>query len=109
MKETTQMAPPAANTFAYKLIPPRPSFALDMTAAEAAVMQEHAAYWQPRVEQGDVVVFGPVLDPAATWGLAVVLADDEAAVRALGETDPAVTSGLATYEVFPMPGAVVGK
>ena len=103
------MAPPAATTFAYKLTPPRPTFALDMSEAEAAVMGEHAAYWQPRVEQGDVLVFGPVLEPAATWGLAVVLADDEEAVRALGDADPAVASGLATYEVFPMPGAVVAR
>ena len=94
-----------ADTFAYKLIAPRPTFAFDMSESEATAMQEHAVYWQGLVDQGRVLVFGPVMDPAGTWGVAVVLAGDEAEVRALGDADPAVTSGVATYDVFPMPGA----
>jgi uncharacterized protein YciI len=93
--------------FVYKLIAPRPTFAFDLSESEAAIMGEHAAYWQPLVEQGKVVAFGPVLDPGGHWGLAVVRADDESEVRALGDADPAVTSGMATFDVFPMPGAVV--
>lgn len=92
--------------FAYKLVPPRPSFALDMTDAERAVMGEHAGYWTGFVDEGRVVVFGPVLEPAGTWGLAVVAAETEGEVRTLGEADPAVTSGMCTFDVFPMPGAV---
>ena len=97
----------AVTTYAYKLIAPRPTFAFDMTDAEAAVMGEHAAYWQELVDRGAAVVFGPVMDPAGTWGLAVVLAGEEAEVRAMGDADPAVTSGVATYDVFAMPGASV--
>jgi len=93
--------------FAYKLTPPRPSFALDMTEREAAVMGEHAAYWGRLVDEGRAVAFGPVLEPSGSWGLAIVQADDEAGVRALGDDDPAVTSGIAPYDVFAMPGAVV--
>jgi uncharacterized protein YciI len=98
---------PATQHFAYALIPPRPTFAADMTDAERAVMGRHAVYWQGLVDAGRVVVFGPVLDPAGVWGLAVVAAADAADVRALGAADPAVTSGLATFAVHPMPGAVV--
>ena len=36
--------------FVYKLIPPRPTFPVDITDAEAAIMQQHFAYWN-RFEQ----------------------------------------------------------
>lgn len=93
--------------YAYRLIPPRPSFAQDMTEAEAAIMGEHASYWQGLPERRVAVVFGPVADPAGSWGLAVVEAADEDEVRALGAADPAVGSGLARVEVLAMPGAAV--
>ena len=93
--------------FLYKLIPPRPSFAMDMSEAEAAAMAEHAQYWRGLLAAGSAVAFGPVVEPSGVWGLAVVEAEDEAAVRAFGERDPAVTSGTATFEVYPMLSAVV--
>ncbi len=58
-----------AHHFVYKLIPPRPTFALDMSDAETKIMGEHAAYWQSLLDRGEVVAFGPVLDPAGSWGL----------------------------------------
>ena len=91
------------NYYLYKLIPPRPSFALDMTSDEASVMGAHGEYWQALLEAGHAVVFGPVLDPAGGWGLAVVEAPDEETVRQYGAADPAVRSGLGTFEVFAMP------
>jgi uncharacterized protein YciI len=94
------------NHFLYKLIPPRPTFDRDMSDAEAAVMHRHAAYWQQLVGRGTAVVFGPVGDPAGVWGLAVVEAETNDHVRALGDADPAVVSGLARFEIYPMPGAI---
>lgn len=88
--------------FVYKLIPPRPTFALDMSDDERAIMGQHTAYWTEQFDQGRVVVFGPVLDPAGAWGLGVVEADGIDAVRALGDGDPAVRSGTCTYDVFAM-------
>jgi uncharacterized protein len=93
--------------FVYKLIPPRPTFLTDMTAAEAAVMAEHAAYWTALRDQGTAVAFGPVADPAGAWGLAVVEAADEDEVERIRRADPAVRTGTATVEIHPMPGAVV--
>ena len=49
--------------FFFKLVPPRPSFPQDMTEAEGELMKRHAAYWQSLLDQGFVLVFGPVLDP----------------------------------------------
>jgi uncharacterized protein len=95
------------NYFVYKLIPPRPTFDRDMSESEQAIMGRHVAYWQPLVERGTAMVFGPVSDPAGTWGLAVVAAETTEQVRALGDGDPAVASGLARFEVCPMPGAIV--
>lgn len=65
-------------------------------------MAEHGAYWQRLTDEGKVVVFGPVLDGSGTWGLAVVKAESEDDVTALGLEDPAVTSNTCTFEVGTM-------
>jgi uncharacterized protein len=93
--------------FLYKLLPPRPGFALDMTPQEAAVMAEHAQYWAGLLEGGSVVVYGPVAEPTGAWGLAVVEAEDVEEVHRVRAGDPAVTSGVATAEVHPMISAFV--
>jgi uncharacterized protein YciI len=89
-------------TFVFRLISPRPNFALDMSDEEREVMGRHAAYWQPFVESGQMVVFGPVLDDSGSWGLGVVEADDEDELRAFASHDPAVTSGTARVELGAM-------
>lgn len=92
--------------YLYKLVPPRPTFSVDMTEVESTIMQDHVGYWTALAADGTAVVFGAVADPAGIWGLAVVEAASEHDVRALGDTDPAITSELATYQVHPMPGAI---
>jgi uncharacterized protein YciI len=89
-------------TFVFRLAAPRPTFALDMTDEERAVMGRHAAYWQPLVEAGRMVVFGPVLDSTGSWGLGVVEADDEEEIRAFAAGDPAVITGTASVEMGTM-------
>jgi uncharacterized protein len=88
--------------FVYKLIPPRPTFPVDITDAEAAIMQQHFAYWKRFEQRGIVVVLGPVLEPSGTWGLGVVAGDDPNDINALGAEDPAVKSGMSTFEVYAM-------
>jgi uncharacterized protein len=95
--------------FAYKLIPPRPTFAVDMTAEEGAVMAQHVAYWQELAERGVALVFGPVADPGGGWGLAVVKGDSERELEAVRDADPAVSSGVAQAAIYPMPGAITGS
>jgi uncharacterized protein YciI len=89
-------------TFVFRLKPPRPSFALDITDEERAVMDRHAAHWQPLIESGAMVVFGPILDGEGSWGLGVIEADDEDSVRAHAADDPFVTSGTGEIEVGKM-------
>jgi len=89
---------PRMTAFVLRLIAPRPTFALDMTDEEREVMGRHAAHWQPVVEEGRMVAFGPVADDTGSWGLAVVEADDEDRLRAFAAEDPVVTTGTARYE-----------
>jgi uncharacterized protein YciI len=88
--------------FLYRLLAPRPTFAQDLSPAEAEVMQRHVAYWQDLLQRRVALAFGPVLDPTDPWGLGLLDLDDEPAARAIGESDPAVESGTCTYEVVPM-------
>ncbi len=61
-------------------------------------MTRHAAYWQPLIDSGQMVIFGPVLDETGSWGLGVVEADDEK-LRAFAASDPAVTTQTAQIEI----------
>ena len=87
------------STFVFRLITPRPSFALDMSDEEREIMGRHAAHWQPLIDSGQMVVFGPVLDDTGSWGLGVVEADDEEELRALAASDPVVTTGTARIQL----------
>lgn len=93
--------------FVYRLIPPRPTFATDMSESEQAIMGRHAVYWTDLFEQGRAALFGVVMDQAGAWGLAVVEADAEEEVQAIAAGDPAVTSGLCTVAIGLMPQATV--
>lgn len=89
--------------FIYKLMPSRPTFPADISEPELDIMRAHAAYWTRLLEHGHAVVFGQVREPTGSWGLAVVEADSAEAVQALSVHDPAVTSGLGSVQVHPMP------
>jgi uncharacterized protein YciI len=86
-------------TFVFRLKAPRPDFALDMSDEEREVMGRHAAYWQPFIESGEMVVFGPVLDGTGSWGLGVVEAEDEDELRAFAAGDPVIVTGTAEIEL----------
>jgi uncharacterized protein YciI len=95
------------STFVFRLIAPRPSFALDMNDEEREIMTRRAAYWQSFVESGQMVIFGPVIDGTGSWGLGVIEADDEQELRTFAAGDPAVTTGTATIEMGTLLGGFV--
>ena len=95
--------------FLLKLIPPRPSFALDMTEEEKRLMQAHAGYWTQLAKKGIALLFGPVLDPRGSYGIGVVQVEDEEDLKVLTENDPVFKSGSFTHEAYGMPQLVVGK
>ncbi len=86
--------------FFLKLNPPRPTFMMDMTADEKAIMQKHVSYWTGLLNENIAIVFGPVLDPKGGHGVGVVSVDDEEHLKQIISNDPA--SGLNQYEYYPM-------
>ncbi len=73
-----------------------------MTDEERGIMGWHAAHWQPLIDSGQMVVFGPVLDGTGSWGIGVVEAEDEVELRAFAAKDPVVTTRTATIEMGKM-------
>ena len=94
--------------FLFRLIPPRADFAQTMTAEEQQAMAEHMEYWQQLLQDGRVVVYGPVADPEGVWGLGVLRASHRAEVLEIGERDPSVVAGINTFEVFEIMGGRTG-
>lgn len=93
--------------FAVRLNPSRPDFAQTMTDEEKSIMQEHAAYWRKFMSHGKVIVFGPVLDPNAVYGLGVLSVGDEQEVKDFIAGDPA--NKINSYEYYPMLAVVAEK
>lgn len=86
--------------FFLRLNPVRADFTQTMTDTERVIMQQHAAYWRAFMEQGKIVVFGPVNDPNGAFGIGVVRVDEEEEVKQFIAGDPALA--LSTIDYFPM-------
>lgn len=93
---------PSVSTFVFRVKAPRATFALDMSDEEREIMAQHAAYWGPLIDSGQMVIFGPVLDSSGSWGLGVVEAEDEDELREFAAGDPVVISGTANIELGKM-------
>ena len=89
-------------------MPPRPTFAQNMTEVERKIMQEHFDYWKDLSDRRIAIIFGSVLDPKGTWGVAIVEVASEPEAHILGRNDPPVQAGF-TFEVYPMPDAILRK
>lgn len=94
-------------TYFFKLVSPRASFSQDMTQDERNIMLQHIAYWKRNMDEGKVIAFGPVLHPDGAFGIGIIQVNDEGEAKVLAENDPAITSGLNTYEFYFMPNIVV--
>lgn len=93
-----------------KLHPPRADFAQTLTTDEAQLMKEHAGYLRAFAAKGWAVAFGPVADPAGTYGVGIWEVPDGTDVAAISSDDPVIKSGLGfRYEIHPMPGLVTRK
>src|ERR1700753_868722 len=86
-------------TFVLRLIAPRARFAETLTDSEREIMGRHAAHWEPYLQRGDMVVFGPVLTDDDSYGLAVVEADDAQALRGSAARAAVVTTVTAQCEL----------
>ena len=66
---------------------------------ERKIMQEHVDYWKDLSDRRIAIIFGPVLDPKDTWGVAIVEVASEPEAHILGRNDPAVQADF-TFELF---------
>lgn len=88
--------------FIFKLVSPRPTFAMDMNEEEKKLMHQHAIFWNDLLEKGTALIYGPVLDPKGYYGLAIIEAINEGAAHTICTNDPAIKASLHTYELYPM-------
>lgn len=87
----------------YVLHPVRPEMLISgPTPAEAATVGRHAAHCDALGKQGVMLMVGRTQTTGPeTIGLAVFLAQDEAAARTIMASDPAIREGVMTGELFP--------
>jgi uncharacterized protein YciI len=96
------------NYHLFKLIPPRTTFPGDITPAEAALMQAHAAYWDRQMGLGHVLAIGPVMDPAGAYGIGILQVEDGVDPAALIGQDPVLLADAGfRWEVHPLPRLMV--
>ena len=88
--------------FFFKIIPPRATFAHDMTDEERGLMQQHAAYAKELFESGLLLAYGPVLDPEGSFGIGLLEMDSMEQADAMAKNDPSVKVGLNRYTLAPM-------
>lgn len=94
--------------FVCRLNAPRPTFPADISDRERALMQEHVRYWTEHLRAGKVVVFGPVLEPAGVWGLAVLELEDDDEPAHYTAQDPVILGNAGfSYDTFPMASALL--
>ena len=95
--------------FLCRLLPPRPSFAKDMTPPEVKAMHELVAYWTDLLGKGKAIAFGPVMDPKGPWGVGIVSVRDKEELGELQANDPAIRARIGlSYEAYAMPQLVYG-
>jgi uncharacterized protein YciI len=87
----------------YLIHPPRDDFVATITPEEAAIMSgPHTEHLERLLAEGTLILAGPTWGQPLNDGVAVFEAPDEAAARAVMESDPAITSGLMTGELRQM-------
>lgn len=94
--------------FHFRLVPPRPTFAMTLTAEERAAMEAHGAYWRGLMAEGHVVFFGLVGFEGGPYGVGIAEFDDAEAAMRTADADPAIQANVGLrYEVSPMLFATV--
>ncbi len=73
-----------------------------MSGEERALMQQHATYMKHRFVEGGLLVYGPVLDPEGSFGMAVLQVETEEELRSFIANDPTVRAGMNRYTAAPM-------
>jgi hypothetical protein len=84
--------------FAFKGIPPRPTFNQDMTEEEGNILRQNVAYW---AKQSGTIFVGAVSGTDG-YGFVVVELENEDEARAIVANTPCEKAGLMKTEIYPM-------
>jgi uncharacterized protein YciI len=89
--------------YLYRIQPSRPAMLAEgPTALEAEWIGQHFAYLERLLEAGTLLMAGRTTnDDERAFGIAVFLAESDAAAREIMENDPAVKHGVMRAELFP--------
>jgi uncharacterized protein YciI len=89
--------------YLYRIQPSRPAMLAEgPTAHEAELIGLHFAYLEGLLEAGTLLTAGRTTnDDERAFGIAVFLAESDAAARQIMENDPAVKHGVMRAELFP--------
>lgn len=90
----------------YRIVPTRPEMVAAATDEESAAIQEHLGYLQALRGAGILVLAGRTQIDEGTFGITIFEAPDEVTARAVMETDPAVTAGVMSAQLYPYAVAV---
>lgn len=85
--------------YLYIIRPPRENFAATMTNDEVEIMRVHFAYLKQLLNDGILILAGPVVTGA--MGICIFEADSEDAARKIMNNDPSVVQGLMTPQLYP--------
>nr|WP_316641952.1 YciI family protein [uncultured Roseateles sp.] len=78
---------------------PGPRWQAGVPLFEQQGLQAHVEHYRQLLAQGKLALGGPFLDAAAGGMMVPTAGLDEAEIRAFAEADPAVVSGLLTFEL----------
>ncbi|MFS0732848.1 YciI family protein [Microbacterium sp. 1P10UB] len=84
----------------YRLVPTRPGMLAAPTPEEEMAMAEHADYLDALTAAGILLLAGRSEHGGAP-GITIFEAPDEASARAVSQTDPAVSAGVMSAELYP--------
>ena len=87
--------------FLFTIRPMREGFIDEPTADEQRIMGEHFQYLKTALEAGTLLIAGPCIAGADTFGMGVLAMESEADARAFMEADPSVRGGVQKLTIYP--------
>ena len=95
--------------YLYRITPTRTEMLLQSTPDEDRIVANHFAYLQEHAAAGRVLLAGRTqTTDAASFGIIIFEASDDAAAEAFVTADPAVAGGVMGAELFPYRVAIGG-
>jgi uncharacterized protein YciI len=87
--------------FLFMIRPTRAGFIDEPTADEERIMGDHFRYLKAALEAGTLLIAGPCLAGADTFGMGVLSMESEIEARVFMEADPSVRGGVQQMTLYP--------